>query len=245
MADQTVRRGRLTDLVGSSPADQSVGIGTLVDIVFVIDGTGSMQNLLDEVKNRALSMYDDIIAGLKGKNRRVQKMRAKVLVFRDIYVDAAPFEESDFYDLKTEAEDFRAFVESIKARGGGDEPESGLEALYRAIKLKFQERTSNATKARHIILVMTDASAHHLDDPQREGDPEYPKGVPTNLPGLESEWEGMADLDARRLLIMAPNSWPWPAVGAWSQADFKATQAGAGISKEGMDAVIAFISGSM
>ena len=242
MASQAVK-GKLSGIKGQSVRRQM--FDTLVDIVFVIDGTGSMQNLLDELKERALSLYSEIIAGLAGKNRRVTKMRAKVLIFRDIYVDANAFEESDFYTLPDEAEDFRRFVEHIKASGGGDEPESGLEALYRAIKMKFQ-KTEGSFKARQIILMMTDASAHRLDDPQREGDDLYPQDMPTTLSGLQNVWEGDdMNRDAKRLLVMTPNAWPWNIVSTWTQAEYYAAPAGCGISKEGLDAVIAFISGSI
>lgn len=244
MADQSVKKGGL----GALRRSQSVNgrpevFDTLVDIVFVIDGTGSMQNLLDEVKERALSLHQEIIEGLANKNRRVTKMRAKVLIFRDIYVDANAFEESDFFTLPEEAEEFRGFVEHIRACGGGDEPESGLEALYRAMKVRFQENIGN-NKARQIIIVMTDASAHRLDDPQREGDELYPQEIPKTMAGLQDVWEGV-NKTARRLLIMAPNAWPWTMVSLWNETECLVAPAGCGISRDGFDAVIKFISGSI
>ena len=67
MADQKVR-SRISDIRKQAVNKSAeVGFSTLVDIVFVIDGTGSMQNLLDEAKERALSMHEDIIRGLKGR----------------------------------------------------------------------------------------------------------------------------------------------------------------------------------
>lgn len=244
MADQSVRKGGL----GAIRRKQSVNgrpefFDTLVDIVFVIDGTGSMQNLLDEVKERALSMHREIIEGLANKNRRVSKMRVKVLIFRDVYVDMNAFEESPFYTLPEEAEEFRCFVEHIRAAGGGDEPESGLEALYKAMKVRFQENLGN-NKARQIIIMMTDASAHHLDDPQREGDDLYPQEIPKTMAELQNVWESV-NKTARRLLIMAPNAWPWTMVSLWNETECLVAPAGHGISKDGFDAVIKFISGSI
>ena len=240
MANQ-IPKGRLGGMSNQVP--RNLGMETLVDIVFVIDGTGSMQNLLDAVKERALNMYSDILAGLAAKNRRVSKMRAKVIIFRDIYVDADAFEESEFFSLPDEAEDFRRFVEHIKATGGGDEPESGLEALYRAMKSKFMDNSRNL-KSRQIIIMMTDASAHRLDDMQRQGDDLYPQEMPSSLPELENAWESL-DPNAKRLLVMAPNSWPWTMVGNWIQAEYYVSEAGKGISADGFQSVIEFISGSI
>ncbi len=245
MADQRVR-GRLSELRnknGGAEDKQSVGFATLVDIIFAIDGTGSMGNLIDEVKKRALSMHDDITRALKAKRRKVTKMRVKVLVFRDIYVDAVPFEESEFFTLPEESQEFRSFVENIRAIGGGDEPESSLEALCRAIRSKFQEN-NQGKKARQIIVMLTDASAHRLDDPQRSVDKSYPEEMPADLVGVEKLWESM-DFRAKRMVVFAPNVWPWNEVGMWGSVEYSPSEAGKGIDAKTFEAVIEAIAGSV
>ena len=99
MADQTVRKTLASLQSVMTASGVKDGLKTVVDLVFVIDGTGSMQNALDAVKARALTLYRDIISGLAIKNRKVYKMRVKVIVFRDLYVDANAYEESDFFVL--------------------------------------------------------------------------------------------------------------------------------------------------
>lgn len=244
IGNQTVRRiGGLGD---KRPGNQQVmrGVSTLVDIVFLIDGTGSMQNLLDGLKERALSLHQEIIEGLKDKNRRVTKMRVKVLVFRDLYVDANAFEESEFYTLPEEAGEFRSFISSIKACGGGDEPESSLEALYKAMtEFKYQENFGEY-KARQILIMMTDASAHKLDDPQRDGDDLYPQNMPRSIGGVENAWAGM-DHRAKRLIVMGPNVWPWTTMTGWESTQVVPAPAGKGIDEEGLKTVIEFTSGSI
>lgn len=237
MADQKVVKRFPGKNVG-----QITGISTEVDLIFLIDGTGSMQNLLDEVKERALSMYGEIVSGLQEKNRKVSKMRAKAIVFRDVYVDADPFEESEFFLLPSQAEEFRSFIEGIVASGGGDEPESGLEALRIAIS-RFGQKQG---KARQIIIVMTDASAHRLDDPQREGDPLYPKELNDchSLEELQNHWAALND-HYRRLVVMAPNAYPWTSISQWAPTQYEPSTAGKGIDKVGFDAVIKMISGSI
>lgn len=46
-------------------------------------------------------------------------------------------EESQFFILPEEKQEFYNFVSQIKAGGGGDEPESGLEALALALRSDF------------------------------------------------------------------------------------------------------------
>ena len=243
MADQKVR-SRVSDIRQQvMRKNTELGFSTLVDIVFVIDGTGSMQNLLDEAKARALSMHEDIIRGVKGKNRRIARMRIKALVFRDIYVDSNAFEESEFFTLPDESSEFRAFIEGIRATGGGDEPESSLEALCMAMRMKFQEN-QQGQKARHIIVLLTDASAHRLDDPQRAVDKMYPKDMPTDLTGVETLWETM-NFKAKRMVIFAPNLYPWAQVGSWNSVEYTPSEAGKGIDAETFEGVIQAISGSI
>lgn len=244
MASQSVRRGGLAAMADKARTTQQVGFSTLVDIVLVIDGTGSMQNLLDAVKESALSFHDKVVAGLAERRRRVDRLRLKVIVYRDIYVDANAFEESSFFDLPEDAAAFRRFVENVKAQGGGDEPESGLEALWKAFRLPFQPNEARK-KARQIICLMTDASAHPLDDPQRLTDPEYPQSAPKNLSELQDAWEGM-DHTARRLLIFAPMASPWPELQNWSEVLFTPSATGmSGINADTYEGILAMIKGSI
>ncbi len=238
MADQKVRRRLADQTVGAKS-----GFSTVVDIIFVIDATGSMQNLIDEVKRRALAMHEDIINGLKDKKRRVTNMRVKAMVFRDIYADRVPFEESEFFTLPDENGEFRRFVENIRATGGGDEPENSIEALCLAMQNRFQE-SEQGQKARHIIVMLTDASAHKLDHPMRAAAPSYPQGVPNDLTGVQELWESM-DLRAKRMVVFAPNVWPWTEIGLWNSVDYKPSAAGTGIDRDTFESVIQSISGSV
>lgn len=248
MADQSVKKVSLGELKRGQEVMK--GLKTVVDLIFLIDGTGSMQNALDAVKARALTMYKDIIYALKDKKRIVNTMRVKVVIFRDLYVDSVAYEESDYFILSDKDDDesaaFRDYVSGIRACGGGDEPEHALEALHRVLKLNYTQ-PRQGMKARHIIVLMTDASAHPLDDPQRSL-PEYrdiyPGDMPKTMPELNAEWEMMDDR-ARRLIIFAPNAYPWPKLSTWSSASHEVSEAGKGISEAVFEKVIATISGSV
>jgi len=229
---------------------QVVGMKTTVDIVYVIDSTGSMQKLLDAVKAHALTMYDRIQDVLRQKRRAVQRMRIKVIMYRDIYVDAEPFVSSDFFTLPGEASALEYFVENIRAQGGGDEPESGLEALHYAIKSDWKGMDANFRKTRHIIVVMTDASAHRLDDPQRYVDPSnfYPMGIPSDLASLQGEWEATQDkLDnkGRRLILFAPNAYPWSEVAGWALTQHSPIGEGGTLDEDSYISILNYIANSI
>lgn len=252
MANQSVRKtlAGLQETLAANGQSVRKGLQTKVDLLFLIDGTGSMQNCLDAVKSRALTLYKDIIRGLADKQRTVKEIRVKVIVFRDLYVDTDAYEESGYFTLSEDGNDesheFRRYIEGIRAMGGGDEPEHALEALHRAMQTDFTP-VLQGEKARHIIVMMTDAPAHPLDDPQRDM-PEYrnvyPADMPRSLLELQAEWEEM-NPHAKRLIIFAPNAYPWPTVATWNLAPHTPSEAGSGISVTLFDQVIAAISGSV
>ena len=241
MADQKVK-GRVSQIVNGQSVQKNM-FSTLVDIVFVIDATGSMGNLINEVKARALSMHEDIINGLRDKKRKVTKMRIKVVVFRDIYVDPVPFEVSEFFTLPEESDEFRSFVENIRATGGGDEPENSIEALYMAMQSDFQ-MLEQGQKGRQIVVMLTDASAHRLDHPQRASHSRYPQGMPADLEGVHAMWEDM-DFRAKRMVVFAPNVWPWTEIAMWNSVYYEPSAAGSGIDKDTFDSVIQSIESSV
>ena len=103
-----------------------------VDLVFCIDATGSMSPLINMVKNNALNFYGDLVRAMEknsqGMPKRLDSVRIRVIAFRDYMEDAAnAMMTTDFFTMPDQAEDFKACVNSIRADGGGDEPEDGLE----------------------------------------------------------------------------------------------------------------------
>lgn len=199
---------------------EDFAIDTNVDIVFVIDATESMQPLLDKVKNLTLTFRDELEKGLSKNKRKINKLRTKVIVYRDFYVDGQyAMEESPFYQLPEQTSAFHQFVSQIRAGGGGDEPENGLEALAVALRSNF---VTDGTKKRHIIVLFTDASAHPLEL-QQEGVPgNYPPNMFKDLGEVYQFWGNGQDMlgssfgssaqmikDAKRLVLFAPNMYPW------------------------------------
>ena len=54
-----------------------------VDMVFVIDTTGSMRPVLDLVKNNALNFYNDVTQTMSMKGKTINQLRIRVVAFKD------------------------------------------------------------------------------------------------------------------------------------------------------------------
>jgi len=138
------------------------GLSYSVDIVMCIDGTGSMGPVIDLVKANALRFESDLAAAMEAKQKSIDNLRVRVIVFRDIFVDRDDaFVTSNFFPLPQEREEFSRFISGIRANGGGDEPESALEALGIALNSDW---VRSGDKRRHVVIMWTDASAHRLEE---------------------------------------------------------------------------------
>ncbi len=199
------------------------GMNYGVDIVFCIDCTESMDNILGIVKKRALSFYDDVQNEMRAKDKRIDQLRVRVVAFRDYraYDDELakrthtnePMLVTDFFTLPDEAFKLEASVKALHPVGGGDDPEDGLEALAYAIRSDWTEAR---TKNRHLVVLWTDQAPHPLGFGQ--GTSRYPKGMAANLSEL-TEWWGdtfdpgfMPQQAAKRLILFAPNEGAWQTI---------------------------------
>ncbi len=213
-----------------------------VDIVFVIDGTGSMGPVIGEVKNKAIRFYEDLKSVMEEQGRTIDSLRIKVVVFRDYYCDSPDvcMKQSKFFNLPAESENFRNFVSEIEAGGGGDAPETSLEALKYAIDSDW----SDGRKGRHVVVLFTDTSAHPLD---KEPKPyHYPENMPRDLTELMILWEQDMNMEAKRLLIFAPEVYPWYEISEeWQQCIFVPSKAGEGLGDKDWDSIIQVIANSI
>jgi len=190
-----------------------------VDMVFCIDATGSMRHVLDFVKHNALNLYQDIAGAMEKKRKTVSQMRIRVIAFRDYVADGEQaMMASDFFVLPQQAQQFYDCVNGVTAKGGGDIPEDGLEALAYAIRSDW---TKEGVKKRHIIVVWSDAPTHELGHGKIA--PWYPDGMAEDFDELSLWWEdeqlgGAMDEGAKRLLIFAPDAPEWNRISSeWSQ----------------------------
>jgi hypothetical protein len=233
----------------ATPAQSSLaaprGLSYAVDIVFCIDVTGSMTPILDAVKANALGFYDDVQANLTEKGKNVAQLRVRVIAFRDFVADgAAALEESPFYTLPAERGGFSEFVNGLIAQGGGDAPESGLEAVALAVNSPW---TTTGDRRRQVIVVWTDQPAHPLDPSVVPAD--LASRVPADFSALTDLWEdeqGLMGSSSKRLILFAPDGPGWSDISAvWENVVHNPSQAGGGLSEVDYGTIIDSIGNSV
>ena len=130
-----------------------------VEVAFVLDTTGSMGALIDGAKRKIWSIATTI-----ADSNPDADISMGLVAYRDIgdeYVTKT-------FGLTTDIQDLYANLLALKARGGGDWPESVNEALDVAVN-KLQWTTGSET--RRIVFLVGDAPPH-MDYAQ---DTKYPK----------------------------------------------------------------------
>lgn len=205
-----------------------------VDIVFVIDVTGSMEPVLDQVRAGALSFHSELTAAMQEKNKRISALRIRTIAYRDYLYDRHEdvMLTTDFLKLPEQAEDFDEAMNLLQSFGGGDEPESGLEALSFAIHSDWER---GLDRRRHIVVLFTDASAHPPEHAWHITGNLYPGVLYPNLDELTEAWEadsgGPMEFSAKRLLLYAPDVYPWNEISSsWSNTLHYLSNAGEGLA---------------
>lgn len=180
-----------------------------IDVVFVVDATESMGGLLDSVKYNILRLNDDIQERLTKSNRVLDSLQVRLIVYRDLIEDVdTAFELTNFFRLPEQREQFDRAVRDIEAFGGGDAPESGLEALFLAMRSPWRNEPKDL-KRRHIIMLFTDQDVHALGAqiPNKFAQPPHPK----SLVDIKRLWAsrslgGLMNGKAKRMVLFAPES---------------------------------------
>jgi hypothetical protein len=221
------------------------GLSYAVDIVFCIDVTGSMTPIIDQVKANALRFYDDVQSNLTEKGKNVDQLRVRVLAFRDFKADgAAALQESPFFTLPAERAEFSDFVNGLIAEGGGDAPESGLEAVALAVNSPW---TTIGDRRRQVVVVWTDQPAQPLDAAALPAD--LSSRVPADFSALTDLWEneqGPMGSSSKRLILFAPDGPGWSDIsGVWENVVHHPSQAGGGLSDVDYGTIIDSIGNSV
>jgi hypothetical protein len=226
------------------------GLQYHIDIVFCIDVTGSMGPVIDVVKENVRKFPSDLRATLDKKGKIVNTLRIRTIAFRDFGNDTDALSASEFFVVEpsTELAKFESFVNGLSASGGGDEPESALEALGIAQSSAW---THDGDKQRHVIVMFTDASAHKLESRVGEVPAALREQVPGSLDDLTDRWEGKNQgvrllKEARRLLVFGPDAYPWNVIGdSWSQTIWLPSQAGSGLDEVEYETILKMVSESI
>jgi len=114
-------------------------------LVIVLDATESMQPCIDGARQALYGMLD-----ILDKSKISAKLGS--VIFRDELIG----EEANVTPLGVAPEALKNLLRSTRAEGGGDEPESSLPALMKAVDLL----SDAAQGASRMILHITDARPH-------------------------------------------------------------------------------------
>ena len=221
-----------------------------VDIVLCIDATGSMGPVLDTVKESALSFHGRLDAVMGEKGKSISQLRLKVIAFRD-FCDRADdaIQETGFLLFPSQAPEFQEFVRHLAPYGGGDIPESGLEALALAINAPWEK---GLDRRRHVIVIFTDAPAHPLGTPEAVSAQIYPKHIPSSMGELFEQWgyarsqTAVMENSAKRLVLFTPDAEPWSGIAdEWNLTMHFPSKAGQGLEEFEMDEIINTIANSL
>lgn len=221
------------------------------DIVFCIDGTSSMSRksadgesrLIDEAKAHAEKLSEEFIATAADHNYALEKLRIKVIVFRDYEYDGdMSMQQTDFYTIPDQAPELTSFIKSIDAVGGGDAAENALEALAYAFRSDWTKEGGGSR--RHITVLFTDAPALPLGD--RKDCSGYPDDLPKSLEELKEMWtcaDQMTTMSTRwrRLVIIAPSDESWAEIASWEAVTSVPVNLNAGLSELSMEDIIGYV----
>jgi uncharacterized protein YegL len=119
-----------------------------VEVAFVLDTTGSMGGLIEGAKRKIWSIATAIVDSNPDAD-----IRMGLVAYRDIGDDYV----TRTFDLTTDIQDLYANLLELKARGGGDWPESVNEALDVAVN---RLRWTPTGDTRRIVFLVGDAPPH-------------------------------------------------------------------------------------
>ncbi len=140
----TLRPGARSSRAPSSSSLFSVGD---LDVVFIMDTTGSMRDEISDIQRSLLSI-------IRILEKLAPSLRIGFVAFKD-YGDAYVTQAYPLSPMSTHhRSQIAAFVRSLRARGGGDDPEPVHDAIRSAVGMSW--RLSALSR----IVVISDAPTH-------------------------------------------------------------------------------------
>jgi hypothetical protein len=152
----------------------------VADLVFVLDVTGSMASCIDALRKNIEAFIDSLSQGDGNNVAAVRDWRGKVVGYRDIeasQTEGIPWLIDNPFVRDVGA--LKAQLAALKAEGGGDEPESLLDTLYKVATMPASPKGAQTedpamwryrSDAARVVIVFTDASFKEtLSIPEAKG----------------------------------------------------------------------------
>lgn len=133
-----------------------------LDLVFLVDATGSMGPYIQEVKQRLLDLVDALRA-----SKLCRSLRLGLVSYRDHPPQDRSY-TSRVSALTDDIDQIRCAVLELSASGGGDGPEAVTDGLFDVVRLNFRPGAARA------VVWFGDAPPHGVEP---EGDA-FPAGCP-------------------------------------------------------------------
>jgi len=144
------------------PRNQGEKVKGVADIVFLIDITGSMSGCIDALKDN-IERFIDFLTTEGSNDAVIKDWRGKCVGFRDYEDNSSNWLEDN--PFVRDASQLKGQLRKFKADGGGDEPETLLDAVY---AMGSMSETSPSAETPHqwrhkrdaarIIVIFSDAS---------------------------------------------------------------------------------------
>ncbi|MEN3931591.1 vWA domain-containing protein [Microvirga sp. W0021] len=134
----------------SEPANNSAQVNG-VEVVFVLDTTGSMNGLIEGAKRKIWSIANTIV-----DQNPDAKIKMGLVAYRDIGDDYV----TKSFNLTTDIQGIYANLLTFEADGGGDAPESVNEALDVAVTKQDWTSESSQQNVKRIIFLVGDEPPH-------------------------------------------------------------------------------------
>lgn len=149
-------------------ADETVQtkVKGVVDLVMLIDCSGSMQDCIDAIKSSIASFVQQLALTDANGGSPVKEWRMKICGYRDHQDNASTWFVDNAFVNDLASIQAQLANENLRASGGGDEPESLLDAIFKVASMeqtgiqdavagdKWRARSS----ATRVIVFFTDAT---------------------------------------------------------------------------------------
>ncbi|KAH7332678.1 hypothetical protein B0J17DRAFT_603542 [Rhizoctonia solani] len=134
-----------------------------LDVLFLLDATGSMQPYIDQVRDSIQELSSSLVSTTNWTN---DALRFGLVTFND---HPLPLDQvTTSHPFSTDVNVLKSTLSTVVAQGGGDGPEAQCEALREALHADWHD---NATK---IAILITDSPPHGIG----EDEDKFPGGCP-------------------------------------------------------------------
>jgi Flp pilus assembly protein TadG len=217
--------GNWTIKVSATAQLATTTIRRVLDVVFCIDATGSMQNTINSVKARANSFSDDLNNALTSRGlEKFDYTRIRAVFYRDFAVDddtnhyywgygwyrnPKPMVKSEFFEMPAGKTNLTSFLGTENANGGGDLPESGYECINEGTNSKWWKKNDpipntayKADAVYPVIVLWSDADALPINHAASIVKALYPANMPRSITGFVANWNNSGLIDqTNRMLV--------------------------------------------